>query len=372
MKKVVLHIGMHKTGSSSVQKTLNGFDDGRVRYAQLGGENHSIAIYSIFSEARYQKRFFVQRGIDRDEIDRKVAVYRKRLIAELNQDREVLIISGEDISRIPAADVPAMKTFFEAHCDEVQIVGYVRDPVGFASSQFQQLVKFDTRTIALPEPEYRVRFQKFLDVFGKETVTLREFNRDKLVDGSVVQDIMEICGIREAEWPEKVTNESLSDAATRLLFHFNRFGPVTTGCPQAMEARKEFVTLLGKAFPGPSYRFPKEVFGKDSVDLEDLTWLKTETGIDFSDTIAPGKTNIDLALQDMDRPATEDLERLRKILTVRGIRTRPDVTLRDALTFLFYDVLAQGWKSRTAERQARKRARRRALAAASRESTAAQ
>lgn len=372
MKKVVLHIGMHKTGSSSIQKSLNGFDDGRVRYAQLGGENHSIAIYSIFSEARYQKRFFVQRGIDRDEIDRKTAIYRDRLVSELQKDREMLIISGEDISRIPAADVPGMKAFFAPYCDEVQIVGYVRDPIGFASSQFQQLVKFDTRKIELPEPEYRSRFQKFLDVFGEDAVTLREFNRSKLVDGSVVQDLMDICGIRGTDWPEQVTNESLSDEATRMLFHFNRFGPVTTGCRQAMTARKEFVALMGKIFPGSSYRFPKEVFGKGSVDHDDLDWLRTATGIDFSTSIVSGPGNIELAQQDMDRPASDELDRLRKILSVRGIKTRSSVTLTEALTFLFYDVLAQDWESRTAERQARKRARRRARKATKGQKTAVQ
>lgn len=30
MTQVILHIGMHKTGSSSIQETLAGFDDGRT------------------------------------------------------------------------------------------------------------------------------------------------------------------------------------------------------------------------------------------------------------------------------------------------------------------------------------------------------
>lgn len=359
MKKVVLHIGMHKTGSSSIQKSLNGFDDGRVRYARLGGENHSVAIYSIFSESRYEKRFFRQRGIDRAAIDSKVAVYRERLIEELGQDREVLILSGEDISRIPAADIPAMKAFFEARCDAVQIVGYVRDPVGFASSQFQQLVKFDTREVEIPRPEYRARFEKFLDVFGQDAVTLRPFDRARLKDGSVVRDLMEICGIGDADWPEQNTNESLSDTATRMLFHFNRFGPVSTGCRQAMAARKEFVTLLGKAFPGPGYRFPSGIFTRASVDPADLDWLRDATGIDFTAGFAPEGQDGAAALADIDRPDPEALTRLRRILRVRGIDTRETVSLGDALGFLFYDVLSMTWESRTPMIKARKRARRR-------------
>ncbi|WP_179381635.1 hypothetical protein [Jannaschia marina] len=371
MKRIILHIGMHKTGSSSIQRSLNGYDDGRVRYADLGTENHSIPIYSMFSDTRYEKRFFRQRGIGRAEIDRRTEVYASRLTRELEIDRETLILSGEDISRIPADDVPAIRDFLAPRCDEITVVGYLRDPVAFASSQFQQRVKFDARGIKIPEPGYRDRFEKFLEVFGPENVILRDFNRDTLVDGSVVQDLMEIAGIRGADWPEQVTNESLSDAATRLLFRFNRHGPVTTGCRQALEARKAFVHLMGRVFPGASYRLPRALFTRETVDVADLDWLKDAAAIDFTDDFAEGAPDLEAARAEMERPRPEEIERLRHILDARGIKTRSDVTVDAALSFLFYDVMVQGWKSKTAARQARKKARRaaqrKAEAAAARE-----
>ena len=48
--KLFLHIGMHKTGSSSIQFSLNGFENESIRYAKLGFENHSVPIYTAFSE----------------------------------------------------------------------------------------------------------------------------------------------------------------------------------------------------------------------------------------------------------------------------------------------------------------------------------
>lgn len=365
MKKLVLHVGMHKTGSSSIQKTLSGYDDGRIRYADLKRDNHSVPIYCIFSEARYRKRFFRQRGIGRKEIDKMAADFRQLLIREMECDRETLIISGEDICFIPEHELWDMKAFLNTYCDDVRILGYVRDPIGFASSQFQQLVKFDTDEIRIPSPEYRSRFKKFFDVFGGDAVTLRPFDRALLKDGSVVRDMMDICGIENANVPEQNTNEGLSDTATRLLFHFNRFGPVTTGCRQAMESRKVFVDLLGKIFPGPSYRFPPEIFTTEHTDLSDLGWLRDAAGIDFTKKSGePVAEACSVALTDIDKQDPNALMRLRQVLQARGIKTREDATLTDALSFLFYDVLAQGWKSRTAKRQARKRARRRALKAA--------
>ena len=51
--EVLIHIGMHKTGSTSIQASIKDYNDGVSAYASLGDENHSVLIYTGF-DANYQ------------------------------------------------------------------------------------------------------------------------------------------------------------------------------------------------------------------------------------------------------------------------------------------------------------------------------
>ncbi len=50
MKTCIIHIGIHKTGSTSIQESLQGFYNDIFYYANLGPSNHSEPIYCLFSE----------------------------------------------------------------------------------------------------------------------------------------------------------------------------------------------------------------------------------------------------------------------------------------------------------------------------------
>ncbi|WP_425038908.1 hypothetical protein [Primorskyibacter sp. S187A] len=346
MKTILVHIGMHKTGSSSVQRSLVGYDDGRVRYADLSNENHSVPVNTIFAENRYEKRYFRQRGITRAQVDEMAARFRKRLAKEIKLDRDVLILSGEDISRIPLAGVQDMHDMLAPECDRVLILGYARDPISFASSSFQQLVKFDCKEVMVPQPDYRRRFKKFLDVFGKDNVVIKEFRRDLLYRNSVVRDVMEAAGIGDVDWPETVINESLSDPAMRVLFHFNRNGPLSTGSKRIIEIRKRFVDLVSRKFKGASFRLPDAAFTARTVDVSDVTWLAKATGVDFTQSLpALTETELpDLELEaDLERLRDDEVALLTTMMARRKIKHGDAATPTDLLTLLFYDELARAW-----------------------------
>ena len=57
-----IHVGMHKTGSTSIQKSLSGFSDAKIRYLMLShnATNHSIPIKILFeSSADDSKRILI-------------------------------------------------------------------------------------------------------------------------------------------------------------------------------------------------------------------------------------------------------------------------------------------------------------------------
>ena len=82
MDEVILHIGMHKTGSTSIQLSLNGYDDGETIYANLENINHAFPIYTIFSANRYDYHW-KNLGFNLSEIDSKKEKYLNLLIGEL-------------------------------------------------------------------------------------------------------------------------------------------------------------------------------------------------------------------------------------------------------------------------------------------------
>jgi len=70
MKEVILHIGQHKTGSTSIQFNLQDFDDGKSRYAQLGHPNHSVPLFTFYSHQRYRYYINYNVGRTKPEVDK--------------------------------------------------------------------------------------------------------------------------------------------------------------------------------------------------------------------------------------------------------------------------------------------------------------
>lgn len=95
MNEVILHIGMHKTGTSSIQDCLASFDDGTTRYAQFGVANHSIPMTTIFADDPYAYHIWRDQGAAASLVDQRRSDYRAMLEQQLrSSDHERLIISA--------------------------------------------------------------------------------------------------------------------------------------------------------------------------------------------------------------------------------------------------------------------------------------
>jgi hypothetical protein len=80
-RRVIVHIGMHKTGSSSIQHTLyQRLADASFEYADLGCANHSEQIHSLFSSSPERYHLHRKRGRSKEEIERFNADIRQRRV----------------------------------------------------------------------------------------------------------------------------------------------------------------------------------------------------------------------------------------------------------------------------------------------------
>lgn len=112
VKDVILHLGLHKTGSTSIQAALHGFAQDKVKTVSFAYDNHSIPMYTIFSSRRHNYHIWKNVGYDERTIDRVRDGFLSTLNAEMDDKNfETLMISGEDLSILEPQDIKDMAAF---------------------------------------------------------------------------------------------------------------------------------------------------------------------------------------------------------------------------------------------------------------------
>ena len=123
---ILLHIGMHKTGTTAVQEALAGYDDGQTRMAQLRHPNHSIQMLTCFAQDPTKYHVWVRQGIEPDRVLRIRAAMRRELQDELALPRRQLVISGEEMSLMRPPSVLEMADFFAPCTADVSVLAWLR------------------------------------------------------------------------------------------------------------------------------------------------------------------------------------------------------------------------------------------------------
>lgn len=324
MAATILHIGMHKTGSTSIQAAFNGFRARGVRYADLGHENHSIPIWTVFSGEHLTYHIWAAERLGPEQIEAR----RREFLTQLNSyfrthARDTIILSGEDISLLPETSIPALAEVIGVGGREVKVVVYVREAVSFCQSELQQQIKAGYTTADLYPPMYRFRIEKFQRTFGRDNVIVREFAPDKLAGGDVVEDFARIVGVPA---PRKgvEANTSLSIEAARVLFLLNHFVAAHWEKPAIIEARDQMMAHMAGLLPG-RFAIPPDLIG-GIYDPDDVLWLKEATGVDFTSSAPAADVPHDSAAMRLflSQVAPETLDTLRRHLAANcGVPSPP-------------------------------------------------
>lgn len=296
MTIIYFHIGMQKTGTSSIQATLAKsrkiLAKFGVLYPSIQEPNHSVAITSLFSETPLQYKENIRRGI-RDE--KTLHALNKHNEAKLNeqlsqQKWEKIIISGEAICIMKYKSLQNMKAYFDKKATSYKIIFYAREPISYASSNAQQQVKAGDVTLEKiykkpPKVGYRERLEKFIDLFGIDNIIIRHFDKAKY---SLINDFFQ--AVDEPNIlpfiVETKFNESLSQEAIRLLSLYNLFAPTfifdkqkkKTLNPDRPDRSRVINTIktISSSDTG-KFQLPREVVAKAN-DWEDLKWFEDRFG----------------------------------------------------------------------------------------------
>lgn len=273
--RMYLHIGVEKTGTSSIQQFLRINRDALKESGLLfprapGAENH-MALAAAAQNERKRDDLRLIYGLDSVA---KIHDFRKQLAEKLLAESEeagchTVVLSGEHCSSrlTTPAEVELLWRMLQSLTHDIRVIVYLRRQDEFLCSTYSTDVKSGfTGPMKLPSAELRDQrynyyplLQRWNSVAGRANLICRIYDRGALKDGDVVADFLQLVGLDYKEAfrrPERV-NESLDIDALEFLRLFNQSVPrFKKDRPNLL--RGNVVKLLQAASNGPAAALPDE------------------------------------------------------------------------------------------------------------------
>ena len=320
MGRCIVHVGMHKTGTSSIQQSLDRFEDADFLYADAGMPNHSSVVFEMLGFKRPERSA---------EGRRRPAAPTAAAIAQFRQSmaragKRTFLISGEGISILPKHKLVRLKTLLSEFFDEIAVFAAVRPPASYVASVFQGPVRNGMRShIEIHLRSYRRLFHKFDEVFGRENVRLWKFDPKSYPGGCAVRDFCGRAGISlPAERVVRV-NESLSREALGLLFAYRTFAPQLGFAEMTRAQNNQLLAELLK-IGSARFRFSPDLI-RPILDgaRDDIAWMETRLGQSLHEELGehkPGDVRVEADLLEPDPRAVAELLALLGHAAPGGIR----------------------------------------------------
>lgn len=333
MATLYIHIGMTKTGSTTIEAT---FHESRglllkhgVDYLDLGQNHNKIMAVAVKNTAKGLKGEATRiLGLEKDETDYSPEL----VIGEIRKRFQALkvpamVISGQGLLGLKTRDIERMREFVEPHFDTVKIIVYVRDPTGWASSRAQEHMKrghsLDWLSAKLAEegamapivPKYRAGIETYIRVFGRENVDIRVFDRRRFPNGDLLADFCIAVGVPAEvalELPRNWNNRGASAEALLLIqAHYDLVEQrmrLEAGDPGVSVTDEDLAKYRKPSFNFPvreavrnirgvRFALPKTMLDEIwRVAEPDIAWLRETTGEAdlFADAFPPGEAPVPL------------------------------------------------------------------------------
>ncbi len=218
--KAILHIGMHKTGTSSIQASFARKPPPSSHYFHHIGTNLNGWARLMFADDTSVRELKTLRDATPDQIqDRRLAIQAQSDETFASAQSDTIIFSAEYFTYLEADEVHKLKNWMSSRFDQIEVYAYIRDPLPFVRSSYQQRLKAMAKAQNfLPDmPNYQYRFRKFELAFGTDHMHYRLFRRNLLTDQNVVTDFADWIGLSYDTADILTENESLSAEALAFL-----------------------------------------------------------------------------------------------------------------------------------------------------------
>lgn len=257
-KKVILHIGASKAGSSSIQHFLR---RNRFNFAKLGHVVPDTQL-SVGGPVSGDQVFALEALAKRGD----AAAFRDRIDAIFDQsdvDAHTILISAENLSN--AGNSALIAGLADGY--DLRIVMYLRRQDDLLTSAWQQWASKIERDfnawliLALQQFGHWDRILAEWEAHaGREAMVVRVFDRAGFANGNVVEDFIDAIGLGEQastfDLAQADSNPSVSDAVTEMVagnraifadVHDNRFYTALGDLTGNALVEKTRVSLLSRA-----------------------------------------------------------------------------------------------------------------------------
>lgn len=221
-KTIYLHIGFHKTATTTIQEglLLNELRLARLGYycPQAGNiTNSTISHHNIVFQIRDDPRYDPLAGRVED------------LVIEIRQAKEAkVIISSEDLCLMTLEQVRTLHSHL-APLGELRVIVYVRRQDQWLASFWSELVKtgnamdFDESLRERSSFDFYQRFVPFYQrltpwsaIFGRENIYVRVLERSQLVHAHPFLDFLDACDIKSLDGFRLPQNRNTSPSIKSL------------------------------------------------------------------------------------------------------------------------------------------------------------
>lgn len=302
LKEIILHIGLHKTATTSIQYALanndsvlkhSGFLYPIFNNGYKDLDNHSIPLLSMFLESPEKYHMNIKFGfsdsLSCEELNKK---YYDQLFSSINNGCcDKLILSAEGLTKLNEEELRRFKRFLDELSDNIKIIACVRNPVDYARSVIQELVKGgakleDAEKLAVKSSSYIFKnsLNKFISVFSGSKLDVYQFEESiSCVHRSPEKFFFERVGFSKVDI-ENIQlcskNESLSYESILLISFLNERYPLIINGKKNKQHIARFFSNIYKV-KGSAYKLTGVML--DNIlknSLSDVTWLESNFEID--------------------------------------------------------------------------------------------
>jgi hypothetical protein len=325
IRKIIVHAGFHKTGTTSIQASLA--DERNQSLLEGMGyvyptslrRNHSESIYSMFSARPDLYYINIRNKLSLEEVLELNQAYERDFDAEIDQKTgECLVISGEDISGLDTAGLARFKVFLKKRFNSAQIsvVVYVRHPIALFISNYQEQIKNGTKIFPstqnsdemLPVSN-KLKIENLISAFGEESVRVFSFE-DAVNDlHGPVGHFLSAIGIARDEinlFEMTRVNKSLSELSLRIISFINENEPLFID-NEVSPNRKNSDTYALHEISGNVF-YPKEssISSLRAKTHDDVKYILRKFGIDYTEYSAKAGSNYLMDISDVQTSEIEE------------------------------------------------------------------
>ncbi len=325
MSRCIIHAGMPRTGTKSIQYSLMALDDDRFFYAPLsaipGFPNHTAALRNLYTPPRDPRHQKLVERFGREEFDKAVADAKAGMkFAFAGAGGRDMVLSADGLMRMSTAGLTRMSNALERRFGRLEVIAYVRSPLSYVESMLQQRIReghaeaFNLRALW---PHYEKNFSRLDAGFGREQVMLVKYDPARFTGGDVVMEFCQRFGIPAASVAPVRRNGPLTRVAAQLLHQYAL-------AVKAGEAKAMGLTLAGlladrlaELDPAP-FRLAPELLAPVTAGHEgDIAWMSERLGESLDETLEPGRGTI-TSLDDLAQPVPDAAARLAALIAADG------------------------------------------------------